>query len=241
MTLVERTQIGSHVAVIALCGVVAVCAVVLTRSMTHTIAGVDSTLVNINHKCQGPAGPDACGTLAQVNKVGIAFGNLGNQSADQVKQLNAIVTATVSTIDGIGTKVDGLTDHLSRTSDAVTNAATNASGNVQTITEHVAPLLDTTKTTVADLGDVATGILPVEKSANKAVVDLDAEVQSKDLQRIIANFADMTDTGTHMMKTTDAVETKLTQCTLHPTISCTLKSDVLFGAQVGGYILGAIH
>jgi hypothetical protein len=40
-----------------------------------------------------------------------------------------------------------------------------------------------------------------------------------------------------MTTTANAVEKKLAQCTLHPTLPCVLKSDILFGAQVGGYLL----
>jgi ABC-type transporter Mla subunit MlaD len=47
----------------------------------------------------------------------------------------------------------------------------------------------------------------------------------------------MLDKGGSIMSTTDAVETKLTQCTLHPTWHCNLKSDLIFGAQVGGYLI----
>jgi len=47
----------------------------------------------------------------------------------------------------------------------------------------------------------------------------------------------MTGTGAHMLDTADKVETKLAQCTLHPTFSCQAKTWLLFGAEAGGYLL----
>jgi hypothetical protein len=46
MTPPEKTAIASHAAVILLCGVVSVCAVILTRSANKSIAGVNATLTN---------------------------------------------------------------------------------------------------------------------------------------------------------------------------------------------------
>jgi ABC-type transporter Mla subunit MlaD len=43
--------------------------------------------------------------------------------------------------------------------------------------------------------------------------------------------------GGKFTTTAVAVEQKLAQCTLHPTLPCVLRSDILFGAQVGGYLL----
>lgn len=51
------------------------------------------------------------------------------------------------------------------------------------------------------------------------------------------NVALMIDNGGEFTTTAVAVEKKLAQCTLHPTLPCVLKSDILFGAQVGGYLL----
>jgi hypothetical protein len=47
----------------------------------------------------------------------------------------------------------------------------------------------------------------------------------------------MLDNGGKFTTTAVAVEEKLAACTLHPTLPCVLKSDILFGAQVGGYLL----
>ena len=47
----------------------------------------------------------------------------------------------------------------------------------------------------------------------------------------------MLDNGGEFTTTAVAVEQKLAKCTLHPTLPCVIKSDILFGAQVGGYLL----
>jgi hypothetical protein len=51
------------------------------------------------------------------------------------------------------------------------------------------------------------------------------------------NVAVMIDNGGEFTTTAVAVEKKLAQCTLHPTFGCVVKSDIIFGAQVGGYLL----
>ena len=47
----------------------------------------------------------------------------------------------------------------------------------------------------------------------------------------------MLDNGGEFTTTAVAVEKKLAACTLHPTLPCVFKSDVLFGAQIAGYLL----
>jgi ABC-type transporter Mla subunit MlaD len=51
------------------------------------------------------------------------------------------------------------------------------------------------------------------------------------------NVTIMLANGAEFTTTAVALENKLAQCTLHPTLPCVLKSDILFGAQVGGYLL----
>ena len=47
---------------------------------------LDGTLENLNRPCKGPAGPDACGTLAQINKAVIDAGDATVEAQLQVKQ-----------------------------------------------------------------------------------------------------------------------------------------------------------
>jgi hypothetical protein len=47
----------------------------------------------------------------------------------------------------------------------------------------------------------------------------------------------ITGTGAHMLDTADKVETKLAQCTLHPTFACNFKTYLLLGGQTAGYLL----
>jgi hypothetical protein len=51
------------------------------------------------------------------------------------------------------------------------------------------------------------------------------------------NVTIMMANGAEFTTTAVQVEKKLAECTLHPTLPCVLKSDILFGAQVGGYLL----
>jgi hypothetical protein len=51
------------------------------------------------------------------------------------------------------------------------------------------------------------------------------------------NIAYAMDSGAGILHTGELVEQKLAACTLHPTAKCMFKSDAIFVAQVGGYLL----
>jgi hypothetical protein len=65
---------------------------------------------------------------------------------------------------------------------------------------------------------------------NTGLDTFDGLLANPNLALTMKNIGDMTSTASQ-------VEAKLARCTLHPTIACQLKSNVIFGAQVGGYLL----
>lgn len=75
--------------------------------INRVTAGIDKTIVNLNRPCKGPAGPDACGTLAQINKTSIAIGDIANASARSVQQSSAVLKQTQATLQGIASDVHG--------------------------------------------------------------------------------------------------------------------------------------
>src|ERR1700733_6239835 len=66
--------------------------------------------------------------------------------------------------------------------------------------------------------------------ANLSLDTFNGLLGSPQVTIMLANGAEFTTTAVELEK-------KLAACTLHPTLPCVLKSDILFGAQVGGYLL----
>jgi hypothetical protein len=153
MTPPEKSAIASHVAVIILCLVVAGCAGLMTWRGMHTVDQVNATLVNINRPCKGPDGPDACGTLAQVNKGVIRMGDLATTAQMQVKQSGVLIAATTKNLDAIGTSVTATMGHLNGTAAALATTASAATDSLHTLSTHTATAIDTANTTLGDLDD----------------------------------------------------------------------------------------
>jgi hypothetical protein len=97
-------------------------AVITASSRLNTaLDGVNGTLTNINRPCKGPYGPDACGTLAQINKVSIAAGDATNQMRLQVAQTGLLITATTANLNLVGSHVSDAVDALKGTATEATN------------------------------------------------------------------------------------------------------------------------
>jgi hypothetical protein len=72
---------------------------------------------------------------------------------------------------------------------------------------------------------------------NEASARMNTLFANPDVPVILHNVAGITGTSQHMLFTADQVESKLAACTLHPHFTCSIKSDLILGAQVGGYLL----
>jgi hypothetical protein len=138
-----------------------------------TVDGVNATLTNINRPCKGAAGPDACGTLAQVNKTAIAAGDVANAAAMQVKQSGTLIQATTRNLDAVGTSVTGTLGHLNTASDQIAGVAHTANGSLATLTAGVTPILTHVDAATVNAGAAIKGFLPVEAAATKSATDLD--------------------------------------------------------------------
>lgn len=244
MTTPERTAVASHVATTILCGVVVVCVIALTVAAERVTDGITATLANVNRPCKGIAGPDACGALAQVNKTAIAAGDVANAAAKQVEQSGTLITATTRNLDAVGSSVSKLTGNLSKTSDALSGSANAITETAQAVTQTIGTanisLASVTASTNGLLTTASTSVAAIQPLMGRAtlfVSHADDLVSNPSALTIENNFATMTTTANHMMLTGDQVETKLAKCTLHATFACVFKSDILFGAQVTGYLL----
>jgi hypothetical protein len=83
-------------------------------------AAIDTTAQNLNRKCSGPSGPEACGTLAEINKTVIDAGDAIKQTQLEELAASRQVVTTMAELDGDGKDLD-----LDLRDPAIHNAAAN--------------------------------------------------------------------------------------------------------------------
>ncbi len=121
------------------------------ESASETLDSLNATLANVNRPCKGPPGPDACGTLAQINKVAIDAGDMTVQTQLEVRQMGTLIQAATSNLNDAGADV-------SVAAHAIEGTANQATATLEQGREAIAaaqPLLADTDTTVKQLGSVA--------------------------------------------------------------------------------------
>jgi len=174
------------------------------------------------------------GSIAVFNKAVTKAGDATVTGQLSLQQIAPAIQATASSFQTI-------VPHANEALDGVSQTAQTASRSLQDVSDHLTPVLDSTNATVKALGDAVTlhsAALEVSERDFDALVTNPAVAQTEDnIQQITKEMVPVIATGNHMLSTADQVETKLTKCTLNPTFWCSFKSDVIFGAQVGGYLL----
>lgn len=203
---------------------------VIAKHLQSTLTSVDTTLANVNRPCKGKAGPDACGVLAQINKAVIDIGDITVTTQIQVKQTATLVAQYGKMLNGIALDIHGEMAEAQKATTALAGTAQAATGTIQTADSFIS---GEQARVDAILGQSATLLA----TGNTTVGHLDTLISDPNVALTLKNVQGMTFTGNHMLLTGDQVETKLAECTLHPHLSCYLKSDLLFGAQIGGYLL----
>lgn len=178
-----------------------------------------------------------------------------NKSLDNLDQQVATVGPAIQQLDPVFKNVADDTGKLGLAIDQVTNRVTVLCPPKDSDELHpcgtladVAKTLNTVRGTFGELRIAANhenrnlGTLDTQEAtlfddfhgtATRANTSLDifnTRLGSKDVTVMLDNGAEFTTTAV-------ALEKKLAACTLHPTLPCVLKSDILFGAQVGGYLL----
>jgi len=175
------------------------------------------------------------GTLSMIDDT-ILQGRLTIDATNQVliheqNQLTTFDADLANVTGGVDTALASLT--------GTTDAATES---LHTLSKGVSGTLSTANVTLGTLNAAIATIPPLTGRATLFLGDADAILRP--IPAIEANiqvdtklFETTIGTTNHMLFTGDQVETKLAKCTLHTTFACVFKSDVLFGAQVGGYLL----
>lgn len=196
---------------------------VATKAAT-ALDKLSGTLDSVNRLCPPPSARDIkpCGVLADFNRTLATL----RGTAGQVEIAAIHENSQLATLDQQEATLFADT-HAAITGFAgTTHAATDAMGAAQSSLLAFQPLLNA--------GTLAVG------HADTSITTFNALLARPAWGQIADNGVLITSSGAHIMQTTDAVETKLSQCTLHPTFACNARSYTLFGAQVGGYVLGSL-
>jgi hypothetical protein len=195
------------------------------------VTKANTTLDAINRPCgekiNGSLQP--CGMLASVNKSVTYLGDLTVTTQRQVDQSQALVTHSTALIDGMSGDIHTAVASLQTTSMALSGTANQATVDLQTA-----------NATIAGAQPLLSHLDEVSVSANGSVLKFNALLDNPAIPSLLTSSESITASGAHIMQTTDAVETKLTQCTLHPTFACNVRRYTLLGAQAGGYLLQAL-
>jgi uncharacterized protein YukE len=234
----QLAHLALLIAATALIGVVAWQGFVISRHVEATINSLNNTLTNINRPCKGKAGPDACGTLAQLNKTVIDIGNITVTAQTQVKQSATLIAQYGQMLNGIAQDIHGEMGEAQKATAALTGtaqAATKTLGTADSLISSEQPRVD------AILAQTDT----VLESGNEAVRRFDAMLADPNLALTMKNVEGITATTNHMLFTADAVETKATKSYLHPSTNPAartweaVKPFIYPAAQVGAAI--ALH
>ena len=147
---------------------------VLARHADKSLSGIDGTIANINRPCAGPAGPAACGTLAQINKTTIKIGDAVVTTQIQVRNSQKLMDAASASLD--------------RASASLASTATHANA----VLDQTRADLQTANGTLGDADKAITGLAPVEESATQAATRIRDLAGDPNISRTMANLATVT-------------------------------------------------
>jgi len=99
-------------------------------SAAPTYGKIDAVLDHLNRPCKGASGPDACGTLAQINKTAI-------DSGDAIVRTQLIERAAQPHIISAMDEFSHTAKHLSSTADSLSETAHAATGTLDAATDTI--------------------------------------------------------------------------------------------------------
>ena len=166
------------------------------------------------------------GTLHEVNKAAVKIGDAIVQTQLVERATTPHITAAMDQFGAAAVHLSGAADSLKGTADTAAGTFTAATGAIQTLT------ID-----AQTANDLLVQLKPLIASYTATGNDLDITIKTANGIMASQNVTIMLANGAQFTTTAVQLEQKLAQCTLHPTLPCVLKSDILFGAQVSGYLL----
>ena len=119
--------------------------------LQKTVDKANSTLDAINAPCTGFHGSVTCGPLAQLSQTEKNVGILAGQSALQVRQTGALVTAVAQNLDTVGDSVKQTAAHLNKTADAATELTQGLADRVPATLDTANSLLRHSDAAMGDL------------------------------------------------------------------------------------------
>jgi len=161
------------------------------------------------------------GTLCVLATTSTRLGDIAVTSQRQVMQSGELIEAATDNMNQVGKKVGEAVDAFKGTATATTTAITVGTDYFQK------------KQPQFDL--LLTHFDEVTVSGNVSIVKFNSLLDRPAIPKMIDDTGAIISSGKDIFATTDAVEKKLTQCTLHPTLGCMAKSYGLTAAQLFGY------
>jgi hypothetical protein len=142
-----------------------------------TVGKTDAVLDHLNRPCKGASGPDACGTLAQINKTAIDAG-------DAIVRTQLIERSTQPHIIAAMDEFGQTAKHLSSTADSLKGTADALTGTAQGATDTLAE----GKRTIA-------AAQPLLAAYTQSGNDMDALIKRKAIGDLLDNLAGVTAHG----------------------------------------------
>lgn len=174
-------------------------------TLNTTAKAAGDTLAALNGPCKDIQGDYVCPPLTQLSQTEKNVGILAAQSAVQVKQTGALITATANNMNAVGDSVKGVASHLDTTADALTGTA---QGATQT--------LAAASTDLKTLDTSLTAFPPLLERSTATVGDLDALLKDKAVYRTLDNVQSMTSSGSAILIDARTLADKTTGDILKP-------------------------
>jgi hypothetical protein len=146
-----------------------------------TAGKTDAVLDHLNRPCKGSSGPDACGTLAQINKTAIDAGDaiVRTQLVERAAQPHII-----SAMDEFGQTAK----HLSSTADSLSGTARAATGTLASATGAI----DEGKRTIASAQPLLAQLTANGASLQATTDTLNDTLKRKAVSEMLDNLAGIT-------------------------------------------------
>lgn len=184
-TILEVLALGTVPIVGAFVCVVLVLANRKIPNLNPAVTQATTILEEAHKPCQGSGADkaDNCGTIALFNQDLVRGGDLITRADSITDKEGQLLDRS---LPGLIAKADGALGGINRLTGAATGAALQASDSIQTVTQHVTPVLDASTAAVVTLdGQVKTN----GDELHRAVADFDARVNSTQVDLALDGIA----------------------------------------------------
>jgi hypothetical protein len=201
----------------------------LNGRLSSTLDKTNLVLDRVNRPCFGAGFQkmDNCGTLSLAGQLMVKGSDILVTTQHNENVEAQLLNQTLPDLTTHLTSSLANFDHASAQMQPLLLAATARVNDLAPFESHLSALT----------ADLDTTTVTTTQRFNTTMDHVNGMLVDPAVHTTMTNFASMTTTGNHMLFTADQVETKLARCTLTPTFSCRFRSNLILGAQVGGYLL----